>query len=351
MSRMKKKHKILSLFIVLLLIMGASGFYLNQQLKPMSKESDIVLFTVNADDNLTTITKALEAEDIIKSADIAKFYGRFIAKPQFIAGNFQLDRSKSVGEIFTDLQNQDNIVKNDVTITLIPGSWAKDMAKTLSSKLLVSEDELLTLWSDETFIKEMISEYEFLTDDILNQNLRVYLEGYLAPNTYNFYVDATAQDVTRVLLNQTNKIFNEHRADFLASKYSIHEIFTLASITQYESGDFEHDQIIAGIWYNRLDLNMKLQSSVTVCYSLYEYTNWQECETNINIDSPFNTYLYSGIPIGPILNPGEGSIIATLKPKATDYLYFIADVYGDNTIYYAKTFEEHNANVNKYLRP
>lgn len=345
------KKRISIILATLAIIIGSMFAYYSISISAISSESDVVNFYVGDNDNLTTITNKLYEHEIIKSATMAKLYGKINKESNFVVGNFEVDKSWNVKEILSYLSNAENIISNEVTVTLVEGKWAKDMAKTLSEKLDVTADELLTLWNDEQYIKEMITKYEFLTDEILNDELRVSLEGYLAPNTYNFYVDASAKDITKVLLDQTNVIFNKYHDQFLASEYSIHELFTLASITQYESGNYEDDRIIAGIWYNRLDSNMKLQSSVTVCYALYEYDSWQECETNINIESPYNTYKYEGIPIGPILNPGEMSIKATLNPEETDYYFFIADVYGDNTVYYAKTFAEHSANVEKYLRP
>ena len=107
---------------------------------------------------------------------------------------------------------------------------------------------------------------------------------------------------------------------------------------------------IAGVFKNRLDKNMTLGSSVTICYALYEYDKPEDCETNAGIDSPYNTYIHPGLPIGPILNPGEIALKAAIFPEKHDYLYFMADIYGDNTVYYAKTYEEHERNVNKYLR-
>ncbi|MPM70626.1 Endolytic murein transglycosylase [bioreactor metagenome] len=121
-------------------------------------------------------------------------------------------------------------------------------------------------------------------------------------------------------------------------------------MTQFEAGNDTDNKIVSGIWFNRLESGMPLQSSVTVCYALYDYEHWHSCEVNTDLDSPYNTYKYSGIPIGPIDNPGESAIASVLYPTKTDYYFFIADVYGDGTIYYAKTYAEHQANINKYLK-
>lgn len=348
----KKSTKIVVIAVVAIITVAFGTFlYLKAQLNPVTDEEDIVVFVVEEKDNLDSITRRLEQDGVIKSAFAAKLNAKLTRSNEFYVGHFQLDKSLGTVEILNFLSDPAHARAGiEDTVTLIPGSWAKDMAKELEKKLDITSEELLTLWNDEVYVKQLMNDYEFLTKDILDPNLTVKLEGYLAPETYNFYVNADGDQITRRLLDQTNIIYNKYKTEFDNSPYSIHEIFTLASITQYESGNYEDDQIIAGVWYNRLDIGMKLESSVTVCYSLYEYDNWEECETNIGIDSPYNTYRNPGIPIGPILNAGENSIKATLYPEETDYLFFIADVYGDGSVYYAKTLEEHEANINKYLR-
>lgn len=346
---MKKKSSLIILLILLITVAFIFVFF-NMHLSSVSNESEPISFVVDENANLTVVTNKLEAENIIKSATFTKLYGKLSKKSNFTKGRFNLDKSWNSKEILNFLTDSSNAIGEvSERVTLAPGSWAKDMAKTFESKLDVSAEDLLSLWTDEAYVKTLINDYEFLTNDILNSDLKVFLEGYLAPNTYDFYVNASADSITRKLLDQTDMIYNKYKAQFDASKYSIHEIFTLASITQYESGNYEDDQIIAGVWENRLAIDMKLQSSVTVCYSLYEFDNWRDCEQNTLIDSPFNTYMYAGIPIGPILNPGEDSIKATLNPKESDYMYFVADVYGDGSVHYAKTYDEHLANVKKYL--
>ena len=96
---------------------------------------------------------------------------------------------------------------------------------------------------------------------------------------------------------------------------------------------------IASVFKNHLDKNMTLGSSVTVCYPLYKYDKPEDCETNVGIDSSYSTYIYPRLPIGPILNLGEIALKAVIFPEKYDYLYFMVDIYGDNTVYYAKTYE------------
>jgi UPF0755 protein len=197
--------------------------------------------------------------------------------------------------------------------------------------------------------------YSVITADVKNSGTRVKLEGYLFPETYFIKADWSMQKVTEKLIAQTQSIYDKHKAEFDATKLaphnlSTHQVFILASVTQFEASKEADMKNVAQVFYNRLKLNMLLQSSVTVCYALYDYTDWRACESNPTIDSKYNTYKYSGLPIGPITNSSEAAINAVLNPTPNDYLYFIADIYGDGTVHFAKTFAEHEANINKYLK-
>lgn len=342
--------KLLAIPIVFILLIALAFVGYNFLLSPINDDSQEINFVVDTNDNLSTITNKLEKEAIIKSAVASKIYGKVSNVSNFVEGAFTLDKSWSSKEILQYLTQSINVISNEVTVTLQEGLWAKEMAEKIALNIDVNKEELLDLWNDEVYIKSIMKDYPFLTEDVLNDVLKVKLEGYLAPNTYNFYIDTDIKTITKKLLDQTLIIYNKYVEKFNASDYTIHELFTLASLTQYEAGNFEDDQIIAGIWYNRLALNMRLESSVTVCYGLYEFESFEDCEKNTDLDSPYNTYKNEGVTPGPVTNPGENSIRATLEPKDTDYLFFLADVYNDGKIYYSETFAEHAEKVNKYLR-
>ncbi len=346
---MKKNSfiKVILVGVVSLLAVVAVGSYLIQA---PQKESEIVVFEVKSGDTITKVASALKDEALVRSS----FYVRWVAKQENLTalkvGRYALDKSWDPKTLLATLNDASQAIPDQVRVTLPEGFWAKDMAKRLSENTNVKADELLDLWNDKTYIQELMLEYPFLSDAIINDDVQVYLEGYLFPETYDFYSDTTAKAITKRLLDQTNLIYKKYQADFEASALSIPEIFTLASIVQFEGKHADDMAIIAGVFYNRLKIDMLLQSSVTICYALYEYDSWVDCERNPNIESPYNTYKYKGLPPGPILNPSEIALKATLNPTPNDYLYFIADVYGDGTIYFAKTLAEHEANVNKYLK-
>ena len=154
------------------------------------------------------------------------------------------------------------------------------------------------------------------------------------------------------MLDQTKVVYEANKDAIAKSKLSIHQLYTLVSIVQYEGGGDETTlRTIAGVFYNRLNQGMLLQSSVTVCYAIdfdRQTDKWQACEVNAEFDSPYNTYLHKGLPPGPIENPGEKVVKAVLNPIETDYLYFVADT-KTGEVFFAKTLTEHNQNVKDHV--
>jgi UPF0755 protein len=351
---MKKKRrlaKFLAGFLVLTLVGLASTYVIYTNLsKPAAGESDAVLFEIKSGDVLREVSANLQEQGIVRSAIVVEITARLGNLTGLKAGLFVLDKSWSVTEILTTLNDSTKTIVDTVRITFPEGDWARDFARKISNLTSVEEQELFELWNDEAFLREMIERYEFLSEDILNPKTRIRLEGYLFPETYEFFVTTSARDVTIRLLNQTKRIFDKYKVQFEASELSVHEVFILASIVQFEASKPDDMKKVASVFLNRLDIDMPLQSSVTVCYALYEYDSWIDCETNSSLDSLYNTYKYRGLPIGPIMSPGEAAIVAVLQPADTDFYYFMADVYGDGTVYFAKTYAEHSANVEKYLK-
>ena len=319
-------------------------------LQPVQNESEVVVFEVQSGQSLSIVGENLKQENIIRSTQAFRFVANQENLTAIKAGKFRIDKSWTNKEILEVLNNASLAIPDQVRVTLPEGFWAKDIAQRMSENTNVSKEALLELWNNETYIRELMLRYDFLEESIFSEDARVYLEGYLFPETYDFFSETTAEAITTRLLDQTQRVINRNQALFDQSDMSIHEVFTLASIVQYEARSLQDMKMVSGVFHNRLDINMPLQASPTVCYSLYEFDSWLDCERQTQINSPYNTYVVLGLPPGPILNPSEMALIATLEPTQTSYMYFMADVYGDGTIYFAETLAEHEANVDKYLR-
>lgn len=348
-----KKNKIISIIISFFLICIVSGvfffWYYKHNLKAVSNEQETVIFEVEEGQTLMEVLESLKENDMIRNIGVTKLYIKIHGLADIKYGIFTLDRSWDVKTVLSTLNDSTQAKQDEVKITFKEGVWAKDIAQQLEDELGISKSEIIALWNDETYVKSLIEEYEFLTDEILQEDTNVKLEGFLFPETYAFRKDATLEEITTTFLDHFQTIYEKYKEDFASNDKSIYEIITLASMVQYEASTVEDMGLVAGVFENRLEKGMKLESSVTVCYSLYDdLTSGEDCETQYLTESPYNTYIYEGLPIGPILNPGEDAIQAALSPTESDYLYFVADIYGDGTVYYAETYDEQLENQEKF---
>jgi len=171
-------------------------------------------------------------------------------------------------------------------------------------------------------------------------------EGYLFPDTYFFLPNIEAQTVIDVLSANFDKKIAEIADEMATSTHTLHETLTMASLLEEEAQTEEDRKIIAGILWKRIKLEMPLQVDATFQYvngkNTYELTL-----DDLDIDSPYNTYKYKGLPPAPISNPGLDAIRAAINPTQTKYLYYLSD--RKYNIYYARTFDEHKINRGKYL--
>ncbi len=353
MKNLSKKKKIaLIVAIVMIVCCGMLyGFYLNE-LSPVNQKQEDVVFVVDEGESMDSVLTRLQEEELIKSSTFASIHAKLSNLTQNKAGIFVLNDQMSTDEILRVINDSSQAKSDQVFITFPEGRWAKDYAKLIEDQLGIDDEELLSLWNDSSYIETLAKDYDFLDADTLNNDAyRVKIEGYLFPETYAFDKEATADEITRTFLDHFTEIYQKYETDIKNSDYTLQELITLASIIQYESATSEDMQLIAGVFYNRLNSDMPLQSTVTVCYALYDdldrtdEDSWRTCEASTDIDSPYNTYLHSGLPIGPIVNPGEEAIKAVLHPQESDYYYFIADINGVNgeagKVYYSETYEEH----------
>ncbi|MDO9264544.1 MAG: endolytic transglycosylase MltG [Desulfosalsimonadaceae bacterium] len=171
-------------------------------------------------------------------------------------------------------------------------------------------------------------------------------EGYLFPDTYYFSKGVPPEQIISAMVEQFRKTFQEDwkkRAEELG--FTQHEIITLASMIEKETGVAEERAVVASVFHNRLKQNMRLASDPTVIYGIDNF-NGNITKADLNRSTPYNTYRISGLPPGPIANPGALSIKAALYPAVTNYLYFVAK--GDHTHYFSTTLAEHNRAVKKY---
>lgn len=353
--RKRKSHVGLTVTIILLVLVLAAGaggwFWFQSELEPVSDQTESIAIKVTEGESAAEVLTSLDEAGLLKNRTAAEWYSKIHDGFSYYVGTYELAKNMSVPEILDYLSDPANLAASYAVVTIPEGSWAKDIAKRISEALPdLTADQLLDLWNSNEFIQQASTRYSFLNpEEVCNDQYFVKLEGYLYPETYYMDFDMSAEQVTYMMLDQFQAYYDAHKAQFDASSMSVQQIVTFASVVQFESGDASIMPDIAGVFKNRLEQGMPLQSSVTVCYALYDqFEKPEDCETNADIDSPYNTYMHDGLPIGPILNPGAAALDAALSPADNDYLYFVSDIYGDGATHFARTYEEHLENVEKY---
>ena len=243
--------------------------------------------------------------------------------------------------------------KGEITITFKEGINMRKVASLIEEKTSNTKDDVLSLVNDDTYIDSLIEKYWFLDSSIKDSSIYYPLEGYLYPETYIFASkDVKIEDIFTKMLDETDKRLSNYKDEIESSRYSLHEIMTLASIVELEGAKATDRSKVAGVFYNRLDHNMTLGSDVTTYYAekIDDFSKSLSGDELNNCNNKYNTRCpsYLGLPIGPICNPSEESIKATIEPTKEDYFYFVADCKGE--VYLSKNSTEHSNIINKLKR-
>ncbi|HQE67671.1 MAG TPA: endolytic transglycosylase MltG, partial [Bacillota bacterium] len=285
------------------------------------------------------ISKILKDENMIKDSFVFELYCKINEKADKIkAGRYNISSSMKVSEIVDVLVSGKALI-DTVKLTIPEGYNLAQIADRINSLGVVSPESI------QAALKADVYEYEFI-EQIPEREKK--LEGYLFPDTYEIYKNTTAEAIIRKLLERFDDVFTEefrNRAEEL--NMSIDQVVTLASIIEREARLDKERKIISGVFHNRLKKKMLLQSCATVQYLLKEPKEELLYE-DLEIDSPYNTYKYAGLPPGPIASPGLASIEAALYPEDTDLLYFFA--LDDGSHVFTKTYNEHINAQNKYRK-
>lgn len=322
---------ILMLFILFIV------FY-NINLSATNKNEEI-LFYVNIGDSATSVISKLKEEDLIKSEFVTKLYGYLNKKLAFQAGKYSLNGNMNVDEILTKL-NKGDVIKDNITLTLVEGKRLVDYAYIIANTFNFSEEEVLNTLSDKEYLQELINEYWFIDESILNDKIYYPLEGYLYPDTYEYDKDSSIKDVINKLIYTLGTKIKDYKDDIEKSNYSFHELLTLASIIESEAASKEDRLLVSGVFYNRLNNNWTLGSDVTSYYGVHKtYSDTIYYEDLINCNA-YNTRsdCVKTLPVGPINSPSITSIYAAVYPSENDYFYFVAD--SNKKVYFSKTSQE-----------
>lgn len=327
-------------FLIAALIITVCCIY-NYQLKPVDKEAkEEITIVIPSGSSVKKIGEILEEKELIKSSQFFYIYCKLYNANDMKATTYTLTKAMSLEDIVEILRNGNSYNAGEITIRFVEGINMRNIAATINNNTNNKYEDVLKLASDEKYLDELIAKYWFLTEDIKNKELYYPLEGYLFPDTYKFTGrDVTIKEIFTKMLDRTKQILDKYKNEIENSKYSVHEIITLASIIEKEGKTWDFVNI-STVFHNRLNRKIKLESCATTYYGMgldFNSTGIANSEMIANVN-PYNTYKVD-FPIGPISSPSEKAIIAALNPTNSKILYFLSDNEGNT--YFFETAAEH----------
>jgi len=292
------------------------------------------------------IAKILQEREIIKWAPFFRIYVLTMGHQGSLkAGRYELSPSMNIPEI------AEKMIKGIVVrkkIIIVEGWNLRDIGRYLENKEVVQAEEFFGLAGDHSkaanLLKQGDFEYPFLSDKPDNLGL----EGYLFPDTYEILPGEGAEGlIARALDNFNKKVCQKLKEEINSQEKTLFEIITMASLIEKEVREEEDKRLVSGLLWKRIEAGMPLQVDATIAYLTGKRTT-KVSKEETQIDSPFNTYKYKGLPAGPICNPGLESIRASLNPQESPYWYYLSTPEG-KTIF-SRNLQEHNAAKAKYLK-
>lgn len=346
MDKKIKKIVLCSLIILVIIFVSFMLLFL-YKVSPVDSHSDkTISFTIETGTSKVDIVKNLKKKNLIRSEFFAKVILKVLDKDLY-AGTYKLSKDMSTNEIINMIANQDNIENETITMTFIEGKRVSTYIKQISEVFNISEEDIKSKISDKNYLETLIDKYWFLSEDILNEEVYVPLEGYLYPDTYEFKKNSTIEDIIDKFLGNLDSKLSTYKDEIEIGKYSVHQYLTLASIVELEGVNSNDRRGVAGVFYNRLNSNIRLGSDVTTYYAVNKDFSNELTWNDLNSCNGYNTRgnCVNALPVGPICNPSLSSIAAVIEPEENDYYYFVADK--DKNTYFSKTESEHALTVSK----
>lgn len=375
-KRRKKRQKTnslagkiaLCLITAIIIALLATGFfvyrYVDSSIKPLdSSSTEYITVDIPEGSGNKYIGQILEKAGVIKSATVFNYYTKFKNYSNFQSGYYNLQASMDLDEICKLLKKGGTpqpekpslgkiLVTEGYTIKQISEAVTKNSAKKNASTPYSSED-FLKVVQDEAFISKMAAKYPKLLSSLPSADQVTYrLEGYLFPATYSYYKETSMEDIVEEMISTMDSYMSQYYDTIAASGKSVNDVLTLASLVEKEGSTDDDRRNIASVFYNRMNNNMPLQSNIAILYAMgklgEETSLAADASIDTSIDSPYNVYTNTGLMPGPVDSPSLAAIEATVNPASTDYYYFVADV-KTGKVYYSENFEDHQANVEKYV--
>ena len=319
-------------FAIIVLAGVALGFWLTYGLLLPVRPSETKYVLLHSGWSARRIGRELKANGVVRSASAFAILHYLSPGKSLKAGEYKFDQPANAIEV------RDRLARGDIythTVVVPEGFNMFDIAQAVQDAGLGNAADFLKLAHSETSLIRQL--------DPQAQSL----EGYLFPDTYQFTRTQPLPEIVAIMVHRF-----QQEAKAIGLHDDVHTIVTMASIVEKETAVPEERPTVAGVYYNRLQRHMGLAADPTVVYAAllghrYRGTIYQ---SDLQADSPYNTYKYAGLPPGPIANPGVASLKAAMYPAKTDYLFFVADGNGSGHHRFSSTYEEHEKNVLAYRR-
>ncbi|KRK61116.1 hypothetical protein C5L30_001615 [Companilactobacillus farciminis] len=338
---------IVGVIAVLAVVVAIIGFnYVNSSLQPYnanSKEDIVVKIPIGSSSK--QIAKTLEKDKVIKSATVFNFYVKAQNYTDFQAGYYTFKQSMDMNHVVKQLQKGGSAEPTGTasnTVLVREGVTIDQIGDQIQKSTKFKKKDFLKLMKDESYLKELQKKYPQLLDSSMaKKNVRYHLEGYLFPATYGLYKGETLKELVNQMVEKDNEIMKPYFETIKEKGLTVQQVLTLASLIEREGVTEKDRKKISGVFFNRIAIDMPIQSDISVMYALNTHKT-HLTNKDVKVDSPYNLYKNSGYGPGPFNTPSVQAIEATLNPSDRDenYLYFVADL-KTGKVYYSHTLAEH----------
>ena len=332
MKRWIKRIFLTGFWGFLALVWIVIGLFYYQASRPASEKNQTMIFEIQPGMTLKQVALELSRQGLIRSPSAFQAIAYIQAKQkQVMVGEFSLSPSMPPSKILLQITSGKTILH---PVTIPEGYRITEIATLLHSEGLADKEFFIRQTRDKSLIRPLGIPADSL-------------EGYLFPETYHFSKFTPEKKIIQKMVDTFREQVLIPQLLMSAKKSSLswHEIITLASLIEKETGLDSERKIISSVFHNRLRKNMRLQTDPTVIYAMKKFDG-NIRKRDLKIDSLYNTYRYKGLPPGPIANPGLKSIVAAISPIKSDHLYFVSRQ--DGSHHFSSTLIEHNRAVQKY---
>lgn len=337
---------VIMLVCIAVVVLAVTQIGRNWLVPANANDTQIVEVEIPEGTPVSTMGDILEEQGLIRSSSAFSLLVRVQgAAANLQAGVHDLSPSMTMPEIVAALQEgaeEAGMLK----VTVNEGLTVDQIAEVVADSTSYSAEDFLNLMTNQEFLAQLVQQYPILTDSYNNPNVRYVLEGYLFPATYDVAQGETLESLVTQMVDKTNEVLSKYQGDIDASSYSLQDIMSIASLVEKEGQTTEDRKLIAGVFYNRLEQGMPIQSDISVLYALGTHKEMVTYD-DLEVDSPYNLYTNAGLPPGPMNSPSEDAIAAALEPTDNDYLYFYANL-KTGEVFYTDDYEQHQAWAQEY---